>query len=683
MERFGSSLVLLDKLAAGGMAEVYRAKQLGHGGFEKVVAVKRILPQYAESEEFKEMFLQEASLSAHLQHPNVIQTYSNGEVGGYLFLTMEFVDGKNLRQVLAKIDRQKKKIPIEHALFVIAEAAKGLHYAHEYVDERSGQNMNIVHRDMSPQNIMLGYDGTVKIVDFGIAKMAAQAESTRAGVLKGKFGYMSPEQARGMPLDKRTDIFALGIILFEVLTQRRLFASDDDMRTLRLVKECRVPRPSKYNPSIGPKLDQIVQKALAKERSERYSSANELYEDLQRHLQELFPKFIASDFSKFLKDIFSEEIKEEKQKREKLNREAPALIDESRQVDVGSPKKSAGHTQVDEEQPTQISQVMPSAAGLEVPELGDPRLSAISQMGGLDSADQSIPDPSSLSLADHDHKHSLQDLPAPSDQSEFIDLGSKDQGAQKTFIGQVPSHYTSEPVNPFTNLDIGRPSRLPTTQHKQSSARTRRLAYVSLILIGVLFYLSDSQTESQVPIQTPAAEIANNQVNEPTTDSSGAVDQNLTQPSEDTANELAVNEISSNPIVEAQDVSNPDSEPLRSQASELPNQSEPVNAPTVDSVSSQESSEDVFQNSQRSRVGELPGSMTITSHPSANRIYINGKLLTGKDSKPLSTPLIRYSLAPGSYTIRLENTTYDGASWQGQVEIQSEKISPLNDIVLK
>jgi hypothetical protein len=320
-------LVLLERLAAGGMAEVYRALQQGYGGFEKVVAVKRILPHFASDEEFKNMFVMEAQLSGLLQHPNVVHVYSNGESEGYLYLVMEFVDGKNLRQLLARADKQKVRIPIESACYIIAEAAKGLEYAHSFVDERTGQAMEIVHRDMSPQNIMLSYDGGVKIVDFGIAKAAARSEHTRAGVLKGKFGYMSPEQAQGMPIDRRSDIFALGIIFFELLTQRRLFSHDDDMRTLQLIRECNVPRPSKYNPVISPALDRIVLKALAKNRSDRYATAGEFYADVQRFVNQKYPQFLPMEFAKFLKTkIFADDIVAERKKRETLAAEAPARL---------------------------------------------------------------------------------------------------------------------------------------------------------------------------------------------------------------------------------------------------------------------------------------------------------------------------------------------------------------------
>jgi serine/threonine protein kinase len=466
-------LLLLEKLAAGGMAEVYRAIQQGYGGFEKVVAVKRILPHFASDEEFKNMFVMEAQLSGLMQHPNVVQVFSNGESEGYLYLVMEFVDGKNLRQLLARADKQKVRIPIEMACYILAEAAKGLEYAHSFVDERTGQGMEIVHRDMSPQNIMLSYDGGVKIVDFGIAKAAARSEHTRAGVLKGKFGYMSPEQAQGMPIDRRTDIFALGIIFFELLTQRRLFSHDDDMRTLQLIRECNVPRPSKYNPSISPALDRIVLKALAKNRSDRYATAGELYADVHRFMNQKYPQFLSMDFGKFLKSkIFQEDILTERKKRELLAAEAPARLGNSQQSrrKVSMPQGQAEDkesTKVDFSEDvseiTRASQVLDLAAPQKSPkfdiseideqasvELSPPRSAEKTRLVGSD--EESVELPSSA----HAHK-------APQ-------LEATDNAAFKMTSG--PSHLSlSVPMGDRGPL----PVRQPISPRPQTESRNPRL----------------------------------------------------------------------------------------------------------------------------------------------------------------------------------------------------------------
>ncbi len=350
MERFGE-LLLMERLASGGMAEVFRAKHLGYAGFEKTVAVKRILPHFATSDDFKSMFRAEANLSAMLQHANITQVFSNGEIQGYLFLVMEYVDGKNLRQILARADKVKVRIPIEISCFIVSEALKGLDYAHNYHDERTGEALSIVHRDVSPQNVMLGYEGSVKLVDFGIAKAASKNESTRAGVLKGKFGYMSPEQASGATLDKRSDIFSMGIILWELLTQRRLFTYEDELKTLEKVRECKVPRPSEKNPTIPYALEKIVMRALEKDSGQRYSSGAEFYGDLVRYMNDRHPNFISTDFSKFMKEFYREEIAEEKKRRERLNLEAPAFMasNPSTKSRSNHQRKEQTHTRTDAE----------------------------------------------------------------------------------------------------------------------------------------------------------------------------------------------------------------------------------------------------------------------------------------------------------------------------------------------
>ncbi len=345
----------MERLAAGGMAEVFRAKQMGYGGFEKTVAVKRILPHFAESEEFKTMFRMEANLSAMLQNSNIAQIFANGENDGYLFLVMEFVDGKNLRQLLARADKLQLRIPLEICCFIAGESLKGLDYAHHFIDEKTGQPMGIIHRDVSPQNIMMSYDGSVKVVDFGIAKAASKAESgTKAGVLKGKFGYMSPEQARGADLDKRSDVFAMGIVLWELITQRRLFTHEDELRTLEKVRECKVPKPSEKNPTIPYALEKIVMRALEKEPGVRYNSCGEFYADLARYMNDRHPSFIPTDFAKFMKEFYKEEIVEDKKRREKLNLEAPAFL-EKNPLPKGSSNKDRSGSNSDEK--TDVSEI--------------------------------------------------------------------------------------------------------------------------------------------------------------------------------------------------------------------------------------------------------------------------------------------------------------------------------------
>lgn len=303
-----SKFVLLDKMAMGGMAEVYRAKAPGAEDIGKIIAIKRILPQYTANAEFIEMFKSEAKIAINLTHGNIGQIYEFGEATNQFYLAMEFIDGRNLRQTLSRCSKHQKALTIEQCVFIIGQVANGLDYAHRCTNKNTGASLNIIHRDISPQNIMLSFEGEVKIIDFGIAKAETKIESTRTGTLKGKFGYMSPEQAEGMDLDSRTDIFSLGIVLWELLSGERLFVANNEVNTIRKIRECQIPSLRKINPNIHEELQRITNKALAKDRSLRYQTAAELYRDLSRYLYKVNPEFTQHELSIFLKSLFKEEI---------------------------------------------------------------------------------------------------------------------------------------------------------------------------------------------------------------------------------------------------------------------------------------------------------------------------------------------------------------------------------------
>lgn len=302
MENFGKYL-LLEKLAAGGMAEVYLAKSNAANGLNKFVAIKRILPQYSSNSDFVDMFKEEAKVAINLNHGNIVSIYDFGIEKNQFYLVMEFVEGRNLRQIINELKKSNKSFSIDQAIFMIKEAAAGLDHAHRCVDGHSGKPLNITHRDMSPQNIMMSFEGEIKVIDFGIAKAETEKEETKAGTLKGKFGYMSPEQAEGMSIDPRTDVFALGIILWELLANDRLFTGSNESAILRKVRECHVPAIRKVNPLVPPELERIVMKALAKDKNVRYQTAANLHRDLNRFLNTQFPDFSVHDFSQFIKDI--------------------------------------------------------------------------------------------------------------------------------------------------------------------------------------------------------------------------------------------------------------------------------------------------------------------------------------------------------------------------------------------
>ncbi len=312
-EQFGK-YIMLEKLAAGGMAEVYLALSAGAGGVSKFLAIKRILPQYSENPEFIDMFKEEAKIAVNLNHSNVVSIYDFGIEKNQFFLVMEYVEGKNLRQVVNELKKNSVHLSIEHAVYIAKEVASGLDHAHRCIDGSSGRPLNITHRDMSPQNVMVSFEGEVKVIDFGIAKAETQMDSTRAGTLKGKFGYMSPEQADGQSIDLRTDIFSLGIVLWELLANDRLFAAQNEAAILRKIRECHIPSIRKINPSVSPELERIINKALARDKSLRYQTAAAMQRDLNRYLNTEFPEFSSQDFSVFTKNLFAQHYTEIKKR---------------------------------------------------------------------------------------------------------------------------------------------------------------------------------------------------------------------------------------------------------------------------------------------------------------------------------------------------------------------------------
>ncbi len=314
--------LLLERLATGGMAEVYRAKASGAGGFEKQLAIKRILPTYSQNEEFRRMFEYEARLSSMLTHANIVQVYDFVKSGDTYLLAMEYVDGKNLRQFVNKARKVNYTLPLAFAAYIMNEVCKGLEYAHGKKDDLNNKPLNIIHRDMSPQNVMLSYDGAVKIVDFGIAKAKDRVDETRSGVIKGKFGYMSPEQANGNQIDHRSDIFSTGIILYEMMTGRRLFAAENDMATLKLIQECLIPNPTRINPKIPAEFEKIVLKSLTKDVNLRYQNAGNFHRNIQSFLSKHYPNYTQKDAADIISMVFRPEIEAEKKRLEQLHRQS-------------------------------------------------------------------------------------------------------------------------------------------------------------------------------------------------------------------------------------------------------------------------------------------------------------------------------------------------------------------------
>jgi serine/threonine-protein kinase len=318
--KLGNNELLL-RIGRGGMATVWVARERVDNS-DRIVAVKAMLPHLAGETEFVSMFIDEVRLVRAIHHPNVVEVYDVGKQDGTMWMSMEWVEGESLHTIISEAGK-RRAIPPEMAVRILADAAAGLHAAHELRDE-TGALRGVVHRDVSPHNILIGTQGQVKLVDFGVAKALGRiSEATQGGQLKGKFGYMSPEQARGKKVDRRSDVFSLGIVLFELTTNRRLFRGNNDVDTLRLVLAGRVPRPSSIDPSYPPKLEAIVMRALERELSDRYQTADELRRDLEGYLKEERIVVARSGLAGLLKRVMGERIEQ----RRKAVRRAVKAVD--------------------------------------------------------------------------------------------------------------------------------------------------------------------------------------------------------------------------------------------------------------------------------------------------------------------------------------------------------------------
>jgi len=301
---------LLDRIAVGGMAEVFKAKRSGVEGFEKIVALKRILPHLSDNKEFLDMFVAEAKMVNGLSHPNIVQIFDLGRIEKSYYISMEYVHGRDLRTILKRAKEKGVPLPLDLCLRIVGLVSSALEHAHRKKDER-GRAMEIVHRDVSPQNILISFEGDVKLADFGIAKAATKASSTDRGALRGKLLYMSPEQAWGRPMDRRSDIFSLGIVLYETMTDRKPFlGGGNEMSILEMVRQCQIEPPRKVNPRIPPSLDAVVMKALARDPDERFQDAGAMHKAIDRVLRDR-PPTSPADLARFMEVIFDPHEREE------------------------------------------------------------------------------------------------------------------------------------------------------------------------------------------------------------------------------------------------------------------------------------------------------------------------------------------------------------------------------------
>jgi eukaryotic-like serine/threonine-protein kinase len=298
---------LLRRIAVGGMAEIHLAKARGVGGFEKLIALKMIHAHYSTDEHFVQMLIDEAKISVQLAHVNIGQIFDLGRIGETYYITMEFIDGADLFKILRRASEIDRDMPIEVATFIAQEVCAGLDYAHNKRDEE-GRPLGVIHRDISPQNILVSFAGEVKIVDFGIAKAALRVRQTAAGVIKGKYYYMSPEQAWGDPVDARTDVFSAGILLYEMLTGQMLYLEDDLHRLLDRVRRADIPPPSTRRPNIPRELEPIVMRALRKRPEDRWQSAHDFQQALQKFLFTSAREFSPQRLAAYIKEVLREEV---------------------------------------------------------------------------------------------------------------------------------------------------------------------------------------------------------------------------------------------------------------------------------------------------------------------------------------------------------------------------------------
>lgn len=294
---------LLKLLARGGMGEIFLARSTGLAGFQKYYALKKLLTKFVNDNDVTTRFIDEAKLGARLCHPNVVQVFDLGRIGNELYMASEFVDGFDLRRILRFCHEKKRRIPIDIALFIVREILSGMAYAHKQVDAE-GRRINLIHRDISPQNVLVSFEGEVKIIDFGLAKSTQRSGETQANVLLGNFGYMSPEQARGKKLDERTDVYSAGVVLFELVTGTKRFVDDNPLSLLEKVAHPAPLMPSERTTGIGADVDQLYARAVHPDRDRRFATAAEFRDELTRQLHKINPRAAREPLAAFLEHLF-------------------------------------------------------------------------------------------------------------------------------------------------------------------------------------------------------------------------------------------------------------------------------------------------------------------------------------------------------------------------------------------
>lgn len=460
--------ILTERIAQGGMAEIHLGKIVGSDGFSRVCAFKRILPHFAQDKEFIQMFRQEAMVAKQLQNKNIVQVYDFVGDGQSFMLVMEYVDGQDLRSVLAVAEQARRRIPVEIAVYVTMEVLSGLAFAHSALDV-TGRSMNIIHRDISPQNVLISYEGDVKITDFGIAKVQDTSTSTQVGVLKGKFRYMSPEQAMGREIDARSDLFAAGVILYEMITMTRLFKGED-MAVLEQVRRCNIAAPSQVrNTRIPMELEAIIMKMLAREPASRYQTAKAAVKELSRFLYGFRPDFFAGEVAEFMQAIFRDRLASSRERlRSTLALPVDAIGRATRGMDVGAPESF-------------------HSAVLDVSQTGLPQMSG--------SAAQALADGGRSAVAPSPTQSQMQNMRVAQARTRGKARGRKKRGGQQTLevdtshLGRPFGQTNTELREMRTNTQLGNGGGAASDGRRHLRVRSPRRkshAWVFLLLAGVL-----------------------------------------------------------------------------------------------------------------------------------------------------------------------------------------------------
>jgi len=432
--------LILDRIAVGGMAEVFRAKSLGVKGFEKIVAIKRILPQLSEDQEFVQMFVEEAKIAGRLRHANIARILELGKIEGTHFIAMEYIFGKDLVQIKARLLEEGRSAPPKMAAWVMSSVLAGLDYAHRQVGS-DGRPLGLIHRDVSPQNVLVSHDGQVKLIDFGIAKAASRATQTVAGVIKGKLGYMSPEQVTGRPIDHRSDIFAASTCLHEILTGERLFTKKNDIATIDAVRAADAAPPSSMNPEVPAALDAVVMKGLARDPNERWQTAGEMHEALVMFAMSTQPAFGAAQLRAWMNATFADEIASQSAHLQRLVevREPGIEVSEPSVEVVSSSAPQGAQNPWDDDEPTTVG--LPPESSEDYVELSS--LVAIEDVVDKFSSVDSIAPPAAVSAEPTPGALVPSVVPAPA-----VSVGEAPQHGSDAPMGEVAPEAAASPNPP-------------------------------------------------------------------------------------------------------------------------------------------------------------------------------------------------------------------------------------------